>query len=267
MRLVQLGNGALTTSRLGFGTSRLHYIGRNERQALLGTARDLGIVHFDTAPSYGDGLAETELGLMLKGRRDGIVIATKYGLPIDPLFAALPALATPLRAARSIARRAGVWSQQMPPLTANGLRSSVEASLRRLGTDRIDLLLLHEPSAQRMSTADALLAELIDLRARGLIRSFGLAGKWAGVRSALDAAPGIGEIVQAGESEWDATRTPDITYGALSGGDQTYWSAGQAGSNAGQRLSQALSRRPNGTVLVSTTKPDNLRALVSSEGV
>jgi aryl-alcohol dehydrogenase-like predicted oxidoreductase len=59
---VRLAKTEIVTSRLGFGTARLHYLAPRERQALLAAAAELGVVHFDTAPAYGDGIAETELG-------------------------------------------------------------------------------------------------------------------------------------------------------------------------------------------------------------
>jgi hypothetical protein len=77
---VKLSRSGLVTSRLGFGTSRLHYIRREERRWLIDAAIDLGFFHFDTAPSYGDTLAECEIGAALGGRRDHVVIATKYGI-------------------------------------------------------------------------------------------------------------------------------------------------------------------------------------------
>lgn len=89
---VALARGQLPGSRLAFGTSRLHYVGQADRQRLLALAVDCGICHFDTAPVYGDGLAERELGRFLKGRRSGLLIATKYGVAPDPIIAALPVL-------------------------------------------------------------------------------------------------------------------------------------------------------------------------------
>src|SRR4051812_32660132 len=95
---VRLQRSGLTTSRLGFGTSRLHYLGLAEQQVLLATAAELGITHFDTAPSYGDGLAERALGRFVRHERDRFLVATKYGLPSNRLIEALPALGRPFRA-------------------------------------------------------------------------------------------------------------------------------------------------------------------------
>jgi D-threo-aldose 1-dehydrogenase len=260
---IQLAKSQLKTSRLAFGTSRLHYIDSQSRQKLLAVAADLGLIHFDTAPLYGDGLAEREIGQFIKGKRARFVIATKYGNPPDALIEAMPALATPVRSARAIGRRLGLVQSKRPPMTASGLRQSVEASLRRLGTDWIDVLMLHEPGIDRIAEPGTVLEELNSLRQRGLIRHFGLAGKWSGIESLGNDRAELGEIVQTAEDEWQQASPPDITYGAISQASQTYFTAAVDGSSATQRLASALARRPNGVVIVSTTKDENLSALAS----
>src|SRR5437588_12142325 len=93
---VRLARAGVTTSRLGFGTSRLHYVGQRQRQRLLAAAASLGFLHFDTAPAYGDGLAECELGRFLRTGRHRYVIATKYGLPAHPMMEGFSTFASPL---------------------------------------------------------------------------------------------------------------------------------------------------------------------------
>ncbi len=258
---IQLAKSQLKTSRLAFGTSRLHYVDRQSRQKLLATAADLGMIHIDTAPLYGDGLAEREIGRFIKGQRARFVIATKYGNPPDALIEAMPALATPVRGVRAIGRRLGLVQTKRPPMTAQGLRQSVEASLRRLGTDWIDVLMLHEPSLERIADPGAVVEELKSLRQRGLIRHFGLAGKWCGIESLGTYRSDLGEVVQTAEDEWQAGSPPDITYGAISQASQTFFTAAVDGASATQRLASALARRPNGVVIVSTTKAENLAKL------
>jgi len=264
---VQFARSGLKTSRLGFGTSRLHYIDTPGRQRLLAEAAALGISHFDTAPSYGDGLAEREVGQFLRGRRDRFVIATKYGIPPDPVIAAVPQLSGTLRGVRAVARCAGFWDTKRPPLTAAGLRQSVEHSLQRLVTDWIDVLLLHEASRERVPDPASILQELTNLRARGLIRHFGLAGAWSGISGLGDMGRQIGQIVQTDEAEWPQESPPDITYGAISMTRQTAFAGKVEADAALTRLSVALARRPNGTVIVSTTKCENLRRLAAIAAV
>lgn len=258
----RLAKSGLETSRLGFGTSRLHYIGGADRQRLLALAVDLGFTHFDTAPLYGDGLAEREIGALLRGRRDGIIVATKFGYPPDPLLDALPVLGGPIRPLRAIARRAGLWQMRPALLTAPGLRHSTEASLRRVGTDAIDILLLHDAVAARIPSVDDLLAEAGELKRRGLIRLFGLAGNWASLSGLAPALRAGADVIQTVEGEWPVSMPPDITYGALGGGPQSAFGAKPPAAAISSRLRAALARRPSGTLLVSTTNAEHLREIV-----
>lgn len=265
MPAVSLPRAGIVTSRVGFGTSRLHYLDTRERQRLLAAVVDHGMVHFDTAPCYGDGLAEIELGRLLRLGRSRFVVASKYGLPADPLVAQMGSLGTPVRAARALARQAGFWRQARPILTDTGLRDSVRASLRRLRSDRIDILLLHEPSLPRIPSLPDLLAEMCRLRDAGTVGAFGLAGPWHDIIAVAKQATELPLLLQTGEAEWgDDDTTPDITYSAITRGPQGAFSARAEVDTAAERLVSALLRRPAGVVLVSTTRVDHLNALVAS---
>jgi D-threo-aldose 1-dehydrogenase len=228
---------------------------------LLAAAVDLGFLHFDTAPAYGDGICEIELGKLIRGQRDRFVIVTKYGIPPAALAEAWPSLSLPLRVARTMVRRAGVRPKPWPPLTPADLRASMERSLRRLGTDCIDILLLHEPGCDRLPSSAAIVDELWKLHRSGMVRAFGVAGSWNRLSGVLSTAPALGMVVQTAESEWPPETVPDITYGALAMGPQSYFSREITISEAVQRLSAALERRQYGVVLVSTTKQEHLSQL------
>ena len=132
MELRRLGRSGIKVSPLGLGTARMAGLGWNEglshqnssdgkREAIrqIQAAIDLGITMFDTAENYGQGLSESILGEALLGRREGIILATKFGE--DPM----PNQEHP-------------WS-----LTETIVGQKCEASLRRLGFECIDLYLLH----------------------------------------------------------------------------------------------------------------------------
>lgn len=261
---VTLPTSGLVVSRLAFGTSRLHHMAAGDRQTILAAAADAGFSHFDTAPAYGDGLAETELGRFARGRRDRLTIATKYGIPPNRFVAAFPPLALPVRAVRALARRAFRLATPLPPLTPQGLRLSVEESLRRLATDHVDVLLLHEPHPGRMSHPDELMIELQRLVTGGMVRHLGLAGGWKGVVASAARLPGLAQVLQAPESEWSGDRVPDLTFGALASGAQSYFAGRIDAGAASERLRAALRRRPHGAVLVSTTRPGNLALLAGA---
>lgn len=173
--------GRRRTTRLGFGGSSLMG-GLSERESLrlLETAYDAGILHFDVAPSYGHGKAESCLGKFLRGKADQLTITTKYGiLP--------PQQADILNVARSMIRPI---ARQLPTIkrrlarTANRLNSkarfsveearrSLENSLRELGLDRVDLFLLHEATADDLERSD-LLPFLEEVRQQGRIGMYGI---------------------------------------------------------------------------------------------
>ena len=122
----------------------------DESVAAVRRALELGVTFFDTADVYGAGHSEQVLGRALAGHRDEVVIATKFGYTFDP-------------------DQRAITGQDA---TAAYIRRACRASLRRLGTDRIDLYQLHLgglPAAQAQDVAGA----LEDLVAGGFIRAFG----------------------------------------------------------------------------------------------
>ncbi|MFD6565913.1 aldo/keto reductase [Micromonospora profundi] len=113
-------------------------------------ALDLGVTLFDTADTYGAGHSERILGRALAGRRDEAVIATKWGYTFDE------------------ASRQATGEDASPTY----LRRAVTGSLRRLGTDRIDLYQLHLADLP-VPRAEALIEACESLVADGLIRAYG----------------------------------------------------------------------------------------------
>lgn len=264
-RPTPLGRTGIVTTRVGFGGSRLHYLSTGaERQALLAAAWDAGIRHYDVAPSYGHGLAERVLGRFLEGRRDGAVVATKYGVPPAGWITRVP---DPL-----VKPAIGFWAVAHKPLEKKGappppldparLAASLEASLRRLGLDAVDLFLLHQPAPARIADPDGLARAAEDVIAAGKARAIGLAGDYEDCLATLPLVPAA-SVLQADESAWRAERPPEITFGALSRQPQSRRQAPVAGETARTRLAEALARRPDGVVLVSSTRPANIAALLA----
>ncbi len=150
-----LGRTGLECSEIGLGTWALGSsvygdVASDEATRLVGESLDKGINFFDTAPLYGDktedGIAETVLGKGLGGRRDDVVISTKFG-----------------RTAKDV----------MPGrFNAAEARTSCEASLRRIGRDWIDLFFFHSPF-EPDEICDDVWEELERLKAEGKIRHIG----------------------------------------------------------------------------------------------
>lgn len=120
-----------------------------------------GVRFFDTAPHYGAGVSEVRLGRALAGvDRDSVSIATKVGRRI-------------IVAEGRTVRKGGIGVDTVGDLSRDGVLRSLEASLRRLHTDRVDLLYLHDPVDVDEALAGALPA-LIELRDEGVVRAVGV---------------------------------------------------------------------------------------------
>jgi aryl-alcohol dehydrogenase-like predicted oxidoreductase len=156
-------------------------VGNRQSLRAIAAALDAGINHFDIARSYGYGEAEGVLGAALKGhRRDQIVIATKVGItpPAVPMLlqrlkplvrtavTVVPSLRKTIR--RSVAARAAHGN-----FTTAFVKSSLEHSLKALGTDYVDILFLH--SAAPEDVTDELMELLSRQASAGRVRALGVA--------------------------------------------------------------------------------------------
>jgi aryl-alcohol dehydrogenase-like predicted oxidoreductase len=147
MRLRQLGTGGPDVTVVGLGTNnfgmRCDY---EQSRAVIDAALDAGITLFDTADIYGQGTSEDFIGRALEGRRDRVLVATKFGKEMDE-----------------------------NPSDARGsreyIRWAVEGSLRRLRTDVIDVYQMHEPDPG--TPIEETLGALDELVQEGKVRFIG----------------------------------------------------------------------------------------------
>jgi aryl-alcohol dehydrogenase-like predicted oxidoreductase len=207
--------GQIQTSVLGFGCgSVLGRVGRGPSLRAMHTAWDAGITLFDTARSYGYGDAEQVLGEFLRGKRDRAIVATKFGIPPQnpgrlkraavPIARALMNLKIP--GVRSLARRGGTDRSQFGNFTVEGLRASLETSLRQLRTDYVDILFLHEASSSTLCQQD-LMAELDALILAGKVRRAGLYASAEVVAEGLLSGPATLSAMQFGANSFDRVAT------------------------------------------------------------
>lgn len=159
---------------LGFGAASIGNlytkVSGEQAAAAFDAAWDGGIRYYDTAPHYGLGLSERRLGESLSNKpRDEFVLSTKVGRVLDPnpAFAGGDDMAFNFAVPNRTVRR-------FDPSEA-GIRRSIDDSLERLGTDRIDIAFLHDPDAYDL---DRGLAEgipaLMKLRDEGVIAAIGI---------------------------------------------------------------------------------------------
>ena len=167
----RLGDTDLECSVVGLGTGRLASVsaGVSSLRAgrLMDAAADLGINMIDTADSYAQGACERLLGDLLRGRRDRFLLATKAGYCFPDLPPALR------MAAPFVKKIVNALTRRTQNFTPHAIERCVEASLKRLQTDRIDLFFLHTPDVRAMGNG-ALLEMLRGLKKQGKIRHFGV---------------------------------------------------------------------------------------------
>jgi aryl-alcohol dehydrogenase-like predicted oxidoreductase len=180
MRRVTLRGTEVETSALGFGSSGGR-ISDRERLRLYHLVFDHGITHFDTARAYGVGGAEGLLGKFLAGRRDQVTVTTKLGILPPSSWALLRTARSAARIAERIIPAAGTRAKQAAGnrlltgkrFSIDDARKSLETSLRQLGTDYVDFLLLHECDPEDLYED---LISFLDERVRaGQVRFTGIA--------------------------------------------------------------------------------------------
>jgi aryl-alcohol dehydrogenase-like predicted oxidoreductase len=153
MKQRSIGRSGLSVGALGFGCMGMsEFYGKTDDAQSLATlehACDKGVTLFDTADTYGLGHNEELLGRFLKGKRERVTVATKFGL----------------------VRRAGTYERRVDNSPAY-IRSAIEASLRRLGVEAIDLYYIHRLNLQ--TPLEDSIGTLADLVKEGKVRAIGL---------------------------------------------------------------------------------------------
>jgi D-threo-aldose 1-dehydrogenase len=215
MEKIDLGTTGRMTTRLGYGCSSLMgAMGRKSSMAMLEAAFDAGTRHFDVAPMYGYGQAESCLGEFMSRHRADVTLTTKYGIPpakhqgmiglarsiVRPVVKALPGLKQRMS---KIAGRASQPSEKSS-FTGAQAKESLERSLRELRTDRIDVWLLHEVTVQDLKD-EGLLRLLEDLVAAGTIGTFGVGSERNKIGALLEARP---EYCRTLQFEWSVMDAP-----------------------------------------------------------
>ncbi|MGH3729993.1 MAG: aldo/keto reductase [Micromonosporaceae bacterium] len=168
MRSRRVGGTAVTT--LGYGAAQLGnlYAAVDDETAAgaVDAAWEAGIRYFDTAPHYGLGLSERRLGAALAGRpRNEFTVSTKVGRLLVP---------TPERAGQTDdsfdvpAAYRREWD-----FSADGVRRCIDSSLTRLGLDRVDIVLLHDPDEHWEQAVCQAYPALHELRSQGVIGAIG----------------------------------------------------------------------------------------------
>jgi D-threo-aldose 1-dehydrogenase len=157
-------------TKLSLGCAQLGNLYRaitdDQAEATVATAWDQGVRYFDTAPHYGLGLSERRLGAALAGRPRGeYMVSTKVGRWLEPREPAGQfddqGFAVPAAFSR-------VWD-----FSRDGIRRSLDASLSRLGLDRVDIVYLHDPDDHYHEAIEQAYPALEELRGEGVVSAIG----------------------------------------------------------------------------------------------
>jgi aryl-alcohol dehydrogenase-like predicted oxidoreductase len=266
MQQVVIANTEIAVSRISFGTGALHHLFANsQRKALLTAAASEGITHFDTSPYYGYGLAELDLGRFLSGQRAAFTVTTKVGLyPRGPAAGS----ASAVWRRKALGRLIPKVSLPLVNWQVDRARASLRQSLKRLRTDVVDFLMLHEPSRD-LIRADEFLKWLEAERASGAVRYWGMAGAASNVAPWVQAGHPLAAVVQTKDSLTgreadfvsDCGRALQFTYGYLSSA-----SVGPPPEEPEVVLRKALERNANGSVVVATRQRDRVATLARAAG-
>jgi len=179
--------GSLQVSAVGLGCNNFGWrIDAEASAKVIDAAIESGIIFFDTADRYGKGQSEDFLGRALGKRRDQIILATKFGMEMDK------------------------GQQGASP---KYVLEAVDASLRRLRTDRIDLYQLHQPDPKTPITDT--LGTLDELVRAGKVREIGCSNFSVGqIREAADASQGRAQFVSV-QNEFSLFQREPETNGVL----------------------------------------------------
>ena len=167
---VVLGRGGLRVSALALGTAPLGNlftpVASDDADATVRSALEAGLTYVDSAPHSGLGLAERRLGRVLAGLpRDRFVVSTKVGRLVRPLA---PGETADPEGFADTPPAKRVWD-----FSGDGVRRSLEESLERLGLDRVDIVLVHDPDDHEREAYEQAFPALIELRDRGVVTAVG----------------------------------------------------------------------------------------------
>ncbi|MFC5281965.1 aldo/keto reductase [Pedobacter alpinus] len=188
MRKIELIPG-IASSVLGFGCAPiLGSINKKTAQYALDFALDNGVNHLDLARSYGYGDAEGFVGNAIKGKRDSLVLASKFGIEANWKASFMKPLKPIAREVKNFIKKnkqqtltvtnsknvADRFLDRIVPLRGELMRKSLEKSLKELGTDYLDYFFIHEPF-HTVTYIDEINEMANKLKEEGKIRAFGIA--------------------------------------------------------------------------------------------
>ena len=295
---IRIPNSTRRTSPLGVGLATLmREPSPKQQQRLLHIAYEAGFRHFDVAPSYGLGGAERVLGRFLRSCRESVSVGTKVGISARGNTAVMRVLQRPARVLlRRFPALRGRSTQAMGGMAHTrgnfgvaACTRSLETSLRDLGTERLDILLLHDPEPSDVD--DALLEWLQNQKRRGTILNVGVAASAHSAAAILRQHAGSFDVAQVSSNLLapslgqlrDVTVALRVTHGVISEPlasiknrleQDPVWANALAesanadltrpGALARLLLAWAVAENRDGIVLIGASSADHLRSAAQS---
>ena len=310
-------------SKLAFGTAGLMGAALTDkgRLSLLSCAYDNNIRHFDTAPLYGQGDAESVLGKFASNKRENIIIATKFGLRpqvypawsniLKPVIRRLNRARLDLKRKRNSKRHNFIDSALTPkkfidtlaiepdigpisePYCINELRAQTQLSLKKLQTDYLDILWLHDTCLSELT--DEFVIELEQMVMSGQVLMIGVASSRARIDAIHRVYPQLSSIQQVPVTAFEVDEDSLCRYGArlichsvfsqsyvwLNHCLESYWLELCKGSRNFTEtfpnierftsylvMARAIEKNPTGTLLFSSSKKSHIirNALIADQG-
>lgn len=256
MKMLKLGSTDLWVSEFIFGTAKIHNVySPKSRSRILNEAVANGFTHFDTSPLYGFGIAERELGQLIKDNPE-ISVTTKFGLypPGKPEKKNLE-----IYSRKALGSKFPSFSCAQSDFALDLARKSLYRSLRRLNKDSIEIFMLHEPPEDLIQKSD-MLDFLWQSKQKGLIQNFGVAGGIQNLNQFLHSNPEFLEVVQVQENDFcKLTQKLDLVTSICA------IRYGVANSKEGveidyiEKLRRGVVQYPSNPIIVSTNKIYRLR--------
>ncbi len=259
MKKIQIDKTNLYVSRLSFGTSHLHQkYSKKKRLEILNLALDCGITHFDTSPLYGYGMAENDLGIVLKNNKN-ITIASKICLYPHNYYNSINKVWIN-KLYQKINKKI---SKPIVDYSLNEAEKSLERSLKNLSIESLDILFMHDPIQELFDTHEYSMW-FENQKKNGKIKYFGLSGDPINFKKLIKSRSTLSDIIQSKDSlnrlEADEiiknNKTLQFTFGY-------FYNLKINKKNNNNIIKQVINRNKTGSILFSSLNSNNIKSITS----
>lgn len=275
MKRRNLGTTGLNAFALGMGCSRLgSFLNSGSSKEAVATIRlavDRGLDYFDTSDIYAQGDSERLLGIALGAKRDGVLLATKAGRRFSNRARLAARIKAPIKFAMRMVPGLGDRVRRIRgdhlslDFSPEYLTAALDASLKRLKTDRVDVFMLHAPPAEVLSDEE-LFQRLGRLTDQGKVRCLGVSVAEIAHAKLAARLPGVRAIqLPIGRRHGNilVTLLPELSARGIAVIGREVFEGVERGSNqssADEVLREALRRPDIAVVLVGMSSKDHLEA-------